>query len=113
LVFIDSSETEVNRRKGIFGRARSGLRLWRYWPRACSWRKQRRLRRGHQEIACPASVIGQMASQSGVKILVLSHFMARSLKDLDNKLMKIRLQFQGKIILADGLQCIQAGQNPG
>ena len=66
-----------------------------------------------RKLHAPASVIGRMAGQSGVKILVLSHFMSRSLKDLDNSLMKIRLQFSGKIILAEDLQCIEAGQSPG
>jgi ribonuclease BN (tRNA processing enzyme) len=66
-----------------------------------------------RKLHAPASVIGQMASQSGAKILVLSHFMSRSLKDLDNSLMKIRLQFSGNVILAEDLQCIEAGQSPG
>lgn len=66
-----------------------------------------------RKLHAPASVIGQMASQSGAKILVLSHFMSRSLKDLDNSLVKIRLQFSGNVILAEDLQCIEAGQSPG
>jgi ribonuclease BN (tRNA processing enzyme) len=65
-----------------------------------------------RKLHAPASVIGQMASQSGAKILVLSHFMSRSLKDMDNSLVKIRLQFSGNIILAEDLQCIEAGQSP-
>ena len=65
-----------------------------------------------RKLHAPASVIGQMASQSEAKILVLSHFMSRSLKDLDNSLVKIRLQFSGNIILAEDLQCIEAGQSP-
>jgi ribonuclease BN (tRNA processing enzyme) len=59
----------------------------------------------------PASVIGRMADKSSVGTLVLSHFMSRSLKDLDNSLAKIRLQFAGDIILAEDLQCFELGKS--
>jgi ribonuclease BN (tRNA processing enzyme) len=59
-----------------------------------------------RKLHAPASVIGQMAEKSNVETLVLSHFMSRSLNDLDNSLAKIRLKFTGDIILAEDLQCL-------
>jgi ribonuclease BN (tRNA processing enzyme) len=51
-----------------------------------------------------------MAEKSSAGTLVLSHIMFRSLKDLDNSLARIRLQFTGDIILAEDLQCIELGK---
>jgi len=64
-----------------------------------------------RKLHAPASVIGRMADKSNVETLVLSHFMSRSLKDLDNSLAKIRLQFAGDIIFAEDLQCFELGKN--
>jgi ribonuclease BN (tRNA processing enzyme) len=64
-----------------------------------------------RKLHAPASIIGQMAEKSSVGTLVLSHFMSRSLKDLDNSLARIRLQFTGDIILAEDLQCIELGKD--
>lgn len=63
-----------------------------------------------RKLHAPASVIGQMAEKSKVETLVLSHFMSRSLNDLDNSLAKIRLKFAGDIILAEDLQCFGLGK---
>ena len=63
-----------------------------------------------RKLHAPASVIGQVAEKSNVETLVLSHFMSRSLNDLDNSLAKIRLKFTGDIILAEDLQCIGLGK---
>jgi ribonuclease BN (tRNA processing enzyme) len=52
-----------------------------------------------------------MAEKSSARTLVLSHFMSRSLKDLDNSLARIRLQFAGEIILAEDLQCFELGKD--
>jgi len=60
-----------------------------------------------RRLHAPASVIGQMAADSGAGILLLSHFMARSLSDLDSSVEQIRTQFDGRILLAQDLQCIQ------
>jgi ribonuclease BN (tRNA processing enzyme) len=64
-----------------------------------------------RKLHAPASVIGRMADNSGAGALVLSHFMSRSLKDLDNGLAKISLQFTGEIILAEDLQCFELGKS--
>ena len=64
-----------------------------------------------RKLHAPASVIGRIMQQSHAETLVLSHFMSRSLKDLDNSLAKIRLQFAGDIILAEDLQCLVLGKS--
>ncbi|MEE8339551.1 MAG: hypothetical protein V3R56_05360 [Xanthomonadales bacterium] len=64
-----------------------------------------------RKLHAPASVIDRMADKSGAGVLVLSHFMSRSLKDLENSLAKIRLQFAGDIILAEDLQCFELGKS--
>jgi ribonuclease BN (tRNA processing enzyme) len=64
-----------------------------------------------RKLHAPASVIGRTAQQSQAKTLVLSHFMSRSLRDLENSLAKIRLQFAGEIILAEDLQCLALGKS--
>ncbi len=63
-----------------------------------------------RKLHAPPSVIGQMTHTIGTQTLVLSHFMSRSLEDLDNSLTIIRLQFSGNIILAEDLQCYEVGQ---
>jgi ribonuclease BN (tRNA processing enzyme) len=64
-----------------------------------------------RKLHAPASVIGQMAERSNAETLVLSHFMSRSLRELDKSLAGIRLQFTGDIILAEDLQCFELGKN--
>jgi len=49
--------------------------------------------------------------QSKVETLVLSHFMARSLKDWGNSLEKISLQITGEIIFAEDLQSLALGKS--
>jgi len=63
-----------------------------------------------RKLHAPASVIGQMAEKSSAGTLVLSHFMSRSLNDLDKSLAIIRLKFAGDIILAEDLQCFGLGK---
>lgn len=55
--------------------------------------------------------MGQIAEKCSAGTLVLSHFMSRSLKDLDNSLARIRLQFTGNIILSEDLQCFELGKD--
>jgi ribonuclease BN (tRNA processing enzyme) len=59
-----------------------------------------------RRLHAPGSVIGQMAAKSGARILLLSHFMARSLSDLDHSVEQIRLHFYGGLIQAQDLTCI-------
>ena len=59
-----------------------------------------------RKLHAPPSVVGSVAGQSGAKKLVLSHFMARSLKELDKNVESVRSGYKGEIILAEDLACI-------
>jgi len=62
-----------------------------------------------RKLHAPPGVIAGIASQSGAKALLLSHFMARSLLDLDANVKLIRSNYQGRVIVADDLDCIVTG----
>lgn len=51
------------------------------------------------------SDIGKAAARMAPGRLVLSHFMARSLRDLDANLEHVRQHYQGELALAEDLQC--------
>lgn len=59
-----------------------------------------------RRLHAPPSVIGSIAQEAGVGTLVLSHFMARSLRDLDDNIAIIKRHFDGYVILANDLDCI-------
>jgi len=50
------------------------------------------------------SKIGEVAAEGGVKTLLLSHFMARSLTGRDKSLALVKNQYKGKVLLAEDLQ---------
>jgi ribonuclease BN (tRNA processing enzyme) len=52
------------------------------------------------------SAIGAMAAEAKVKKLVLSHFMARSLANLENNIDLVRQAYPGKLVAATDLACI-------
>lgn len=52
------------------------------------------------------SVIGALARDAGARQLLLSHFMARSLHDLDSQLDEIRTRYPGPLHLARDLVCV-------
>jgi ribonuclease BN (tRNA processing enzyme) len=56
--------------------------------------------------ATPAR-IGEVAAAIDPGTLVLSHFMARSLRNLDANLASVRASFDGEIRLADDLACYE------
>lgn len=58
------------------------------------------------------SRIGQVAAEAGVRHLVLSHFMARSLRTLDHQLDQVRQHFPGPITLAEDRMCIALDPQP-
>jgi len=60
-----------------------------------------------RNLHAPPSVIGKIASETGAKELVLSHFMARSLKNMENNLDQIRAWFDGHITSAADLDCVR------
>lgn len=52
------------------------------------------------------SEIGKLAKVAGVKVLLLSHRMKRSIRAQEDSLKKIQKSYKGPILLASDLQCI-------
>lgn len=59
-----------------------------------------------RRLHAPPSVIGSIAQEAGVDTLVLSHLMARSLRNLDDNMAIIKRHFDGHVVLANDLDCI-------
>jgi ribonuclease BN (tRNA processing enzyme) len=59
-----------------------------------------------RKLHAPPGVIGEIAAKAEVDTLVLSHFMARSLRDLDQNVSLIRSIFAGPVLIANDLDCI-------
>lgn len=59
-----------------------------------------------RKLHAPPSVIGKIAAASGAGTLVLSHFMARSLDAGDENLQQIRKHYNGPVVSAIDLACI-------
>ena len=59
-----------------------------------------------RKLHAPPSVIGNIAQQAGVGTLVLSHLMARSLKNLDNHVEIVEANYDGRVIVANDLDCV-------
>ena len=59
-----------------------------------------------RRLHAPPSVIGDIAGKASPGKLVLSHFMARSLRDLDQNVALVRKGFDGEVVLAEDLACI-------
>ena len=59
-----------------------------------------------RRLHAPPGVIGDIARESGAKQLVLSHLMARSLRNLDQNLAAVRTSYSGPILVANDLECI-------
>jgi ribonuclease BN (tRNA processing enzyme) len=57
------------------------------------------------------SVVGEVAGSANPKQLVLGHFMARSLRELDKNVMLVRRAYDGDVILAEDLACIDTRGN--
>lgn len=58
-----------------------------------------------RRLHAPPSVIGRIAADADVEVLVLSHFMARSLSSLDQNLELIQSEFDGPTFIASDLKC--------
>lgn len=54
----------------------------------------------------PPSRLGEIARESRPQRLVLSHFMRRSLTNLDGNLAQVKRRFDGEIITASDLDCV-------
>ncbi len=59
-----------------------------------------------QRLHARPSVIGEVADAAEAKRLVLSHFMARSLRDLDGNVAHVRRSYGEDVTLAEDLMCI-------
>lgn len=59
-----------------------------------------------RRLHAPPSVVGEVAAATGAEKLVLSHFMARSLAELDKNVALVGSGYSGDIILAEDLACI-------
>lgn len=57
------------------------------------------------------SKVGEVAGRADPQQLVLSHFMARSLGELDKNVALVRRAYDGRVILAEDLACIPARSN--
>ena len=60
-----------------------------------------------RKLHAPPSVIGDIAAQAAPGKLVLSHFMARGLKHLDDGVALVRERYKGAVVLAEDLACIE------
>ena len=58
-----------------------------------------------RKLHAPPSVIGSIANDANVKMLVISHFMERSLRDLEQNVELVTSRFGGRIEVADDLRC--------
>jgi ribonuclease BN (tRNA processing enzyme) len=59
-----------------------------------------------RRLHAPPSVIGEIAGQAQPGTLVLSHFMARSLENLEGNVALVKKGYRGEIVLADDLVCV-------
>ena len=59
-----------------------------------------------RRLHAPPSVIGEIAAAAKPGKLVLSHFMERSLRDLDDNVELVRAAYDGDIVLAEDLLCV-------
>jgi len=63
-----------------------------------------------RSLHAPPSRIGQIAEASNARVLVLSHFMARSLQDFDTNMDIVQSHYGGEIIAAVDLLCFEIGE---
>jgi ribonuclease BN (tRNA processing enzyme) len=59
-----------------------------------------------RKLHAPPGVIGSIAQEAGVDTLVLSHLMARSLKNLDKNVEIVKANYDGHVFVANDLDCI-------
>jgi len=59
-----------------------------------------------RKLHAPPSVIGKIAAETGTGSLVLSHFMSRSLANMEENLNKIRSRYDGPLTTAYDLDCV-------
>jgi len=59
-----------------------------------------------RRLHAPPGVIGEVAAAIDPGKLVLSHFMARSLHDLERNVALVRASYKGEVLLAEDLACV-------
>jgi ribonuclease BN (tRNA processing enzyme) len=59
-----------------------------------------------RRLHAPPGVIGDLAAAIDPGKLVLSHFMARSLRDLEQNVGLVQARYKGEIVVAEDLACI-------
>jgi len=59
-----------------------------------------------KNLHAPPETIGSIAQAAGAKTLLLSHFMARSLANLDENVGIVRSLYSGRLIVAEDLACV-------
>ncbi len=59
-----------------------------------------------RSLHAPPGVIGTIAREAQVGTLVLSHLMARSLRNLDSNVATVKSHYNGPVIVADDLDCV-------
>lgn len=59
-----------------------------------------------QRLHARPSTVGEVAQAADAKHLVLSHFMARSLRELDENVTLVRRSYSGEVTLAEDLMCV-------
>jgi ribonuclease BN (tRNA processing enzyme) len=62
------------------------------------------------QLHAPPDVIGSIADKAQVDTLVLSHFMARSLRNLEHNVAVVKSNFGGRTIVAEDLDCLIISQ---
>lgn len=60
-----------------------------------------------RRLHAPPSVIGKIAAAADPDKLVLSHFMARSLNDLNSNVARVRSAYDGDVVVAEDLLCVK------
>ncbi len=66
-----------------------------------------------RRLHAPPSIVGEVAARSGAERLVLGHFMARSLRELDENVALVRRAYDGTVELAEDLACYTVDANSG
>ena len=59
-----------------------------------------------RRLHAPPSVIGELAAKANPDKLVLSHFMARSLEDLDGNVALVKQAYTGDVVVGEDLSCV-------
>ncbi len=60
---------------------------------------------GARQLHALPSKIGELAAAADAKGLVLSHFMARSLRALEENVQLVRNGYDGELLIAEDLYC--------